>query len=171
MAEKRRQKLEQLAALRKSGKSSLSAYEVDEGLVYDEVEEEAYRSHYQEDDFVEVNDTNSSYAYQNDYDDIGSKHNNYYSDDDDDANGPFANGKKRSSRSSSKMQTNKRHKVEKEESPPVPVKNRSKDITEMFKKTAKPKPVSIVPFFSVRVDTNIFSSVFREKLQYKKKMI
>lgn len=162
MAEKRRQKLEQLAALRKSGKSSLSAYEVDEGLVYDEVEEEAYRSHYQEDDFVEVNDTNSSYAYQNDYDDIGSKHNNYYSDDDD-ANGPFANGKKRSSRSSSKMQTNKRHKVEKEDSPPVPVKNRSKDITEMFKKTTKPKPVSIVPFFFQLELILTFFRVFLEK--------
>lgn len=79
-ANDRRKRLAQLAAQRRSGKSRVESYE--ETPMYDIVDEDQYRKKLEEDDFVEVNDGDHGYTYDDGTNDLGDSKHNYYSDDD-----------------------------------------------------------------------------------------
>lgn len=90
MSAARAKRLEELRALRASGKKRLSTYEVeDQGSIYDEVDEEGYkkvvRERLDEDDFV-VDDNGEGYA--DDGREVWNEERIEYSDSDDDDNLP-----------------------------------------------------------------------------------
>lgn len=140
----RKRKLLELLALKRSGKSNVSTYEINEDPLYDEVDESTYNTQIEEeDDFIEVNNGDHSYTHNDGTNDIGGYG---YSDDDDTDN------KNHYQDSKSKKSNNKRRKVQTREPsppPPPPPKLKSKDITEMFmKKSLKSnnKPVSKIEY-------------------------
>lgn len=77
----RKKRLAQLAAQRRSGKTRVESYD-DEAPMYDLVDEDQYRRNMEDDDFVEVNDGDHGYTYDDGTNDLGDSKHNYYSDDD-----------------------------------------------------------------------------------------
>lgn len=82
-ASDRKQRLAQLAAKRRSGKKSrVESYNDEEMPMYDLVDEDKYRRDLEDDNFVEVNDGDHGYTYDDGTNDLGDSKHNYYSDDD-----------------------------------------------------------------------------------------
>lgn len=79
----RKARLQRLAASRKNATKSRAGLSDDEGAqLYDIVDEDQYRRELEDDDFVEVNDGDHGYTYDDGTNDLGDTKHNYYSDDD-----------------------------------------------------------------------------------------
>jgi hypothetical protein len=127
----RKKRLAQLAALKRSNKKSrVQSYE-EETPLYDIVDEDQYRRDLANDDFVEINDGDHGYAYDDGTNDLGDSKHNYYSDDD------IVDVENDRSRAKSK----KRKPNAKQEIAPPPKKPLNKSIKSFMAPVMKEQPV------------------------------
>lgn len=143
----RKKRLAQLAALKRSSKKTrVESYE-DETPLYDIVDEDQYRRNLADDDFVEINDGDHGYAYDDGTNDLGDSKHNYYSDDDivdveDDRS--HARSKKRKANA-------------KQEIVPPPKKPQNKSIKSFMGPVVKEQPVCFFYYYYFLLSSLYFS--------------
>lgn len=124
----RKARLQMLAARRNKGAKPLPSYD-DEGALYDIVDEDQYRRELEDDDFVDVNDGDHGYTYDDGTNDLGDSKHNYYSDEDE------------AERSTGREKSKKRQKVK--HAPVQETKKPThKSITSFLTTVKKEQPVS-----------------------------
>lgn len=155
----RKKRLAQLAALKRSSKKTrVESYE-DATPLYDIVDEDQYRRNLADDDFVEINDGDHGYAYDDGTNDLGDSKHNYYSDDDIvdlEDNRSHARSKKRKANA-------------KQEIVPPPKKPQNKSIKSFMGPVVKEQPVCFFFLFFLSSLFLFSANMFRNKFPSKTK--